>query len=624
MSREFSGGWSGRILRVDLSRGSHSVRGLDPKAAVELLGGRGLAVKILWDELEPGTDPLSPDNVLVLAVGPLTGFQIPSSGKMVIASKSPLTGGYGDGNVGTRASVQLKRAGYDAVVIYGRAPHPSVLVIEDDSVQVKPAGDLWGADAYSVEETLEEEHPGAGVLCIGPAGERMARITTVLSERGRAGGRPGMGAVMGSKNLKAVVIKGTGELRAADPDRLADLGREGYQFLRQADGYEFWMRQGTMMTVEWCQENSALPTYNFREGVFDGWEGISGYVMEERKVGQKGCPNCNMVCGMVCEVRSGPMAGRRDSELDYENCAMLGSNLGIGDMDWVLTLNLLADEKGLDTISLGSVLGFATEAVQRGLISEEKAGRLRWGDGEAMLSLAESIASAEGFGAQAGMGVRALSQAYGGEGFAMHVKGLEISAYDCHTTPGMALAFGTSPIGAHHKDAWFISWELKMGRDLITREKVERLVEMQRIRGGFFECAGVCRLPWIELGLPVDWYVRCLNAATGLEFTEEDIWGIADRVYALMRAFWVREYAADGRGWGREMDVPPARWFDEPLTKGPFAGEKLSREAYDRLLSWYYELRGWNERGIPRRSTLESLGLGYVAEGLERVGVSLS
>jgi len=616
------GGWTGRILRVDLSNEKHTVQNLDAKDAVDLLGGRGLAVKILWDELRPGTDPFSPENRLIFATGPLTGFALPSSGKLVIAAKSPLTGGYGDGNIGTRASVQLRKAGYDLIVVQGKAKELSLLYVEDDSVEIKSATDLWGRNAYEVQDLLEEEYEKAGILVIGPGGEKLVRFAVVVSEKGRAGGRTGMGAVMGSKNLKAVVIKGTKEILAINPEGLKEMAKEGYAEIKAAENYDFWIRQGTMATIEWSQTNSVLPTYNFREGVFDEWEGISGSKMEEYKVSQKGCPFCNMQCGMQCEIRGGPYKGGI-CEVDYENIGMLGSNLGIGDFDWALNLNLLADKEGIDTITLGSVLGFATECMEKGLLSKEEVGiDLKWGDSQAMFELAEMVASRKGIGDQMAEGVKRFSAklGHGSEKFAMHVKGLEITAYDCHAAPGMALAFGTSPIGAHHKDAWFIAWELKLGRDLITKEKVERLIEMQRIRGGFFEAAVTCRLPWIELGFNLEWYPKFLKAVTGLDYTLNDLWLIADRIYNLVRAFWIRE----NPNWSRKMDYPPDKWFEEPLTKGPLKGAKLDRGAYDQLLSWYYEIRGWDERGIPTKSTLKKSGLDYVIDGLEAVGVTLS
>lgn len=260
------GGWTGRVLRVDLTRKKFVVQDLDPKVAVDFLGGRGLAIKTLWEELTPGTDPLSPDNLLIFATGPLTGITMPSSGKMVIAAKSPLTGGYGDGNIGTKASVQLKKAGYDAVIVSGRTEEPSMIVIEDDNVEIKPAKDLWGLDNYKVHEELEERYgKGAGILTIGPAGENLVKISVVSSEKGRAGGRPGMGAVMGSKKLKALVVRGTKDIPLDNPKEVAELGAQAYSEIKSKENYDFWVRQGTMFTVEWANENNALPTYNFSE-----------------------------------------------------------------------------------------------------------------------------------------------------------------------------------------------------------------------------------------------------------------------------------------------------------------------------------------------------------------------
>ncbi|RZN60388.1 MAG: aldehyde ferredoxin oxidoreductase [Thermoproteota archaeon] len=612
------GGWTGKILRVDLTKRKYVQEPLDAKMAVDFLGGRGFAVKILWDELSRGVDPLSPDNLLVMATGPLTGLPIPSSGKIQVAAKSPLTGGYGDGNIGTKAAVQLKKAGYDVLVVRGRAEKPSIIKIEDDSVEIMET-DLWGRDTWETQDELERKYgKNAGILLIGPAGERLVKFAVVMSEKGRSGGRPGIGAVMGSKNLKAVVIKGSKEIPVADKKAVEALGAGGYKEVKSSKSYDLWIRQGTMVAFQWCQENSTLPTMNFSEGIFDYAENLNGDAMEKYyKIGQKGCPNCNMPCGNLNKIKEGPY---KDDvvEIDYENIGMLGPNLGIGNMNYVLSLNLLADKMGMDTISLGGTLAFVTEAYQRGLIGEDQIGlKPEWGNGEKYLRMAEMIARREGFGDLMAEGSLSLAKRIGkgAEKFAIQVKGLEVSAYECHTLHGMALAYGTSPIGAHHKDAWFISIEIAEGRDIINKEKVEKLITMQR-RRSFFENATTCRLPWVEVGFNLDWYPKFLRAATGLDFTWDDLYQISDRTYALIRAFWVREF---GEKWGRHMDYPPEKWFTEPYTKGPYAGRKLDRDKYDQMLSWYYELRGWDERGIPRKSTLAKLGLDYVAVELEKV-----
>ena len=608
-------GWNGRFLRVNLSRAKAEAEQYDLSMAKRFLGGRGFAVKILWDELDPKTDPLSPDNKLVFAAGPLTGWALPSSGKLVVAAKSPLTGGYGDGNVGTHVAVQMRKAGYDAIIVEGKAEKPVVVLIQDKVVDFVDARDLWGLDSFAAEKRLRELYGRAsGILLIGPAGENLVSYATIVCQEGRSGGRPGMGAVMGSKNLKAIVVVGTRDLPAAYPKEMQELGQDAYREVLTKPSYAFWKQQGTMMTVEWSQENSVLPTMNYSEGVFDKSDAIGGFTMEKLKVGNRGCPMCNMTCGNVIKD-----SDRKESELDYENVVMLGSNIGLGDLKQVAALNRVADELGVDTISLGNVLGFAMEASEKGLIDQH----VPWGSFKNTKTLVKDIAYRRGLlGNMLAEGVRAVAEKIGrgSERWAMHVKGLEISAYDCHTTPGMAMAYATCSIGAHHKDAWVISWEVKTGRESYGIEKVDKIIELQRIRAGVFESLTVCRLPWVEVGFELDWYPKFLHAATGVEMNWDMLNLIGDRIFNLTRAFWVREY---GKEWTSQMDVPPARWFEEPTTIGPLKGSKLDRKKYDSMLQAYYKRRGWDERGIPTKTTLKKLGLDDAANQLgKRVKLS--
>jgi aldehyde:ferredoxin oxidoreductase len=602
-------GWWGRVLRIDLTHKKYSIVEIDPRIYRDYIGGRGLAVKLLWDLNPPGVDPLSPYNKLIIASGPLSGLPVPSSGKLVVASKSPLTNGYGDGNIGTMASIHLRRAGYDAIILEGASRKPIYLYIENEKVEFRDAEDLWGRDTFSTEDKLLREHGrNVGTLIIGPAGENLVRYATIVSMKGRSGGRPGIGAVMGSKRVKAIVIKGTRNPPIADMEKLRELSEAAYREVLSKENYDFWIRQGTMATIVWSNENSVLPTMNFREGVWEYYESISGDLMEKLKVERRGCPYCNMQCGNVILDDSG-----YKSELDYENVAMLGSNILLPDLRKVAELNRLADMYGIDTISLGNSLGFIMEASEKKLIRE----KIEWGDYGEIRELVRDIAYRRGLGSFIAEGVWRMSMSLGSEAvdFAIHVKGLEVSAYDCHAAPGMALAYGTSPIGAHHKDAWLIGIEVKMDRLAYSREKVEKLLFLQRIRGGMFESLTTCRLPWVELGLNLDYYPKMLTAVTGVNYSIEDIYSVADRIYALIRSYWIREYG----DWSREMDYPPRRWFKQPLTKGPFTGVKLDIGKYDEMLNMYYEMRGWDERGVPRRSTLEKLGLREVIPVLENI-----
>jgi aldehyde:ferredoxin oxidoreductase len=596
-------GYAGKLLRVNLSNGKMSKEEIPDAVKRDFLGGRGFAVKLLWDEVKQ-IDPLSDKNKIIFSTGPLTGQPLPSSGKMVIASKSPLTGGYGDGNIGTMASIHLRKAGYDVMVVEGRSEKPSYLLIENESVKIVDASELWGKNTFETQDILEKKHGrNSGILIIGPAGENLIRFSTVMSQKGRAGGRPGLGAVMGSKNLKAVVIKGTGSIPNFDDEKLKEFGKKGYEEIKGKESYDFWMRQGTMQAFEWCNENACLPTYNFREGVFEFSKGMDGYILEKLHVERKGCPMCNMQCGHIIKDPSD-----QGAELDYENVGMLGPNIGLRSLPQVALLNRMADEWGLDTISLGSCIGFLMEASERGLITEKVA----WGDFEAAQRLVREIGMGEGLGKMVSKGVKAASEALGqgSHRWAMHVKGLEISAYNCHACPGMALSFGTSPIGASHKDAWIIAWEVSTDRLSYSKEKVQKLIEFQRIRGGFFESATVCRFPWVEVNFGLHWYLEYLEAITGNRMSWEGLYKIGDRIYNLIRAYWKRENPQFGRKW----DYPPDRWFEETFSQGKMKGVKLDRDKYDQMLSWYYELRGWDKNGIPTQETLDHLGLKEVSK----------
>lgn len=602
-------GWQGNFLYVNLTKNKAVADTYDASFAFNCLGGRGFATKILWDQIKPGTDPLSPENKLVFAAGPLTGFGIPNSGKLVVASKSPLTGGYGDGNIGTNAAIQMRQAGYDAVIIEGKAKTPVFVHIKDKIAEFVEAEDFWGLDSFETEKQLSDLYEKtAGIISIGPAGENLVKFATVVSQEGRSGGRPGMGAVMGSKNLKSIVFEGTGVLPAAYPKELKELSAAGYREIVTKPGYEFWKRQGTMSTIEWSQENSALPTLNFREGVFDEASELGGFTMERMKVSNRGCPQCNMTCGNIVKD-----SDRKETELDYESVAMLGPNIGLGNLKQVAALNRISDELGLDTISIGNVIGFAMEASERKLLPE----RILWGKFKDTKDLVKDIAYRNGLGTALAEGVRYLAEKIGRESsdWAMHVKGLEISGYDCHAAPAMALSYGTCPVGAHHKDAWIIGWEVQHGRESYTEEKVTQLIETQRLRGGIFEMLILCRFPNVQLGLELEWYQKFLHVTTGMELSWATLNQIADRTTHLIRAFWVREY---GRNWTKDMDIPPRRWFTEPLTKGPLKGYKLNKDKYESMLHQYYRKRGWDERGIPKKSTLKKFGLSEVANSLNK------
>jgi aldehyde:ferredoxin oxidoreductase len=596
-------GWTGNILRINLSTLGIKKEPFSDDFAKNWLGGRGFALKILWDELKPGTDPLGPDNKFIVALGPIAGIPMPNTGKAVVAARSPLTGGYGDGNLGTRATDQLRKAGYDALIIEGRADKPIYLNIVDDKVEFLPANEIWGKGTYDTMDWLYKKYgKAAGILTIGQAGENKALYAVVRSMEGRSGGRPGIGAVMGSKNLKAIVIKGTKEIPMVDAAGMKKLGSEDLKKVGDLDKKTGWSIQGTTGVLQWCNEVAALPVRNFRKSSHpEAWK-IDGKRLNEARVATYGCPNCTMRCGIAIHDHEG-----RESELDYENIGLLGSNLEIFDLPQVASLNYLCDDYGLDTISAGSVLGFYADAIDHGAIQ----GNFKFGDAERAKELLRLAAHREGeLGDFLADGTMRMAHKMGKNtlDYAIQVKGLDCAAYNCKFIPGMALAFGTSPIGAHHKESWVIMFEItQTSRDSYGREKAQKVIELQRIRGGLFESIVSCRFPWIELGWNLENYATYFNKVTGLSWTLDDFWKVADRIYALMKFFWVREYP----NWDRTRDYPPQVWFDPANadTEGPVAGKILEWDKYEQLLDHYYDIRGWDKRGIPTQKTARALGL---------------
>jgi len=601
-------GWTGHILRVDLTSKTFKKESFTEEFAKTWLGGRGFAVKILFDELQPGIDPLGPENKLVVALGPISGIPAPNTGKAVVAAKSPLTGFYGDGNLGTRVTDQLRKAGYDAMIVEGKADRPTLLYIEDDKVEFLPAEPVWGKGTFATNDWIYARYgKGVGVLNIGQAGENLVRYAVIRSMEGRAGGRPGMGAVMGSKLLKAIVVKGTKPIPQADPAGMKAVGTADLKEVHRIDKDTGWSRQGTTGVLAWCDEVAALPVHNFRQTRHpESWK-IDGQRLDEARVATYGCPTCTMRCGIAIHDHEG-----RESELDYENVGLLGSNLDVFDLAQVGSLNYLCDDYGLDTMSAGCTLGFYADAIEHGATE----GDFRFGDAERAKELLGLAARREGkVGNLLADGSLRMARAFGhgSEAYAMQVKGLEVAAYNCKFIPGMALAFGVAGIGAHHREAWIITFELKLStRDSYGPDKAAKVIELQRIRGGMFESIVACRFPWIEIGWELDHYPKYFNLVTGLDWTLDDMWKLADRIYAMLKLHYVREFP----NATRKDDYPPAVWFqpDNADVDGPIAGKHLDYDKYDQMLQHYYDQRGYDRRGIPTRETLAKLGLSREAE----------
>ncbi len=607
-------GWTGRILRVDLTSKTHRTETFSEEFALKWIGGRGFAAKILYDELKPGIDPLGPDNTFIVALGPIAGIPAPNTGKAVVAGKSPSTGGYGDGNLGTRVAEHLRKAGYDILIVEGRASSPTMLYIEDDKVEFLPADEVWGQGTYVTNDWIYAKYgKGVGVLNIGQAGENLVRYAVVRSLEGRAGGRTGMGAVMGSKLLKAIVVKGSKPIPQADPAGMKKVGAEDLREVNRIDKKTGWSIQSTNGVLAWCNEVAALPVRNFRQTHHpDAWK-VDGERLNNARVATYGCPNCTMRCGITIHDDEG-----RESELDYENVALLGPNLGIFELAPMASLNYLCDDYGIDTMSGGCVLSFYADAIDHGAA----AGNYGFNDPEGSKRLLGEIARrSTPSGTILAEGSMRAARTFGHNSidYAMQVKGLEVAAYNCKFIPGMALAFGVAPIGAHHKESWVITFELKQSvRESYGPEKAQKVIELQRIRGGLFEFIVACRFPWIENGWSLENYPKYFKLVSGLDWTLDDFWTVSDRIYSVMKLFWLREYPQTDR----RLDYPPAVWFDPANvdTEGPIAGKHLEYDKYDGLLQHYYDLRGYDRRGIPTKATLERLGIAGEGRAAEEFG----
>ena len=612
------GGYFKKILNVDLSRGTAKRADVSDEFALKYVGGRGWGARITWDNLRPGMDPLSPGNLITIAPGPLNGLLVPASGKTSFCCISPATGLYADSNMGGSFGTEMRMAGLDALSIRGRAAKLSYLWIDDDRVEVRQAEQLKGTNATETERTLKDELGGEDVrvATIGPAGENGVVFATVNSDWGRNAGRAGMGAVLGSKNLKAIAIRGTHDLPVYDMESLMEVSKRAFDYLMHHTSMRIWQRQGLMTVVEYANTVGFLPTRNFADAHFDGAGKINGDVMESTyKIGDSACFACPMCCGNICLVKSGRWKGTACEGPEYETAAMFGPNLGVDDFSFILKANELCDALGIDTISTGNLIAMVIEAREKGLLTKEDLGDLQigWGNQEGIVRLMEMIARREGIGAHMSRGSKGMFAKWPAlQRIAVQVKGLEQSAYDSRASMCMALAYGTCDIGAHHNRAWPISKELQMGKDWGLQEKVDLVSYHQAVRP-VFDMLGVCRLPWIELSIDENLYAEMYSAVVGIRFTLGDLLEKSKAIYDLTRAISVK------LGVRRADDYPPPRTFKDPIVSGPFAGKAADPKEYEAILEMYYQRRGWDPKtGIPKRETLISDGLPDVADDLQR------
>ena len=602
-------GYFKKHLCVDLSEGTIAYLDLSDTFLERYIGGRGFGAKLVWDNLLKHNfkiGPLGPENVLVVAPGPLTGVYLPSSGKNSFVSISPATGIYGDSSMGGSFGVELRQAGIDVLSITGRAPELAVLSIENDQARILPMPELKGKTCLQAEAMIKERlgTQAAHVAAIGVAGENLVGFASINSDWSRNAGRAGMGAVMGSKNLKAIVVQGNRDLPVHDMAGLVNEADRAYKYMREHPFFKMWQSQGLMNVVDYANETGILPTFNFKDSVFAKTGQINGDTMlSQYKIGDSGCFACPMCCGNICLVKSGKYVGTVTEGPEYETCAMLGPNLGIDDFAAILAIAQRCDELGMDTISTGSIVGAVIEGYEKGILSlADLDGReITWGDEDGILELIEKTGKRQGIGGILADGSRGVIARWPEmDRLILQVKGLEQSAYDSRASISMALAYATSDIGAHHTRAWTIAKEMEEGRNWTDEERVNIVIYHQKLRP-LFDMLGVCRLPWIELGLNELHYEKFYDCVTGRELTLEQLLELSNDIYDLTRLMNTR------LGITRKDDSLPYKvWANPPLT-GPNAGKVIDRQDFQRILSLYYQKRGWNDDGIPPAAVAEKL-----------------
>jgi len=616
------GGYAGSILEVDLSRKQFIKKPVEEAVLRKFLGGKGLGAEIIYDRLGPKTDPLGSENCIVVATGPLTGTFAPTmASKYVIVTKSPLTNIFLDTNIGGFFGAELKYAGYDALIIHGRSEAPVYLLIEDSHLELRSTKDLWGMGSIEVQKAIKDElGQDVRVISIGPAGERLVKFACIVGDFYRNAGRGGAGAVMGSKGLKAIAVRGTGEIEINDLPEFEMIATEVYGILLNNLGMQTFCYYGTSAGTASHNEQGIIPTRNFQSSVFDKIDGLDPDLMREKMiVADKSCFGCPITSWKYSHIKSGPYADTIVVGPEYETSAMLGANCGINDIEAVARANMLCDDLGIDTISAGVVIGFAMECYERGLIKEnEYAGPpLNFGNAEAMLWLINKIAARDEIGNTLAEGVKVAAERIGkgSEKFAMHVKGLEMPGQHPSSVAGMALAFATSDRGACHLRAWTVTEEAgaqpEIGwpsgqLDRLSAQGKAPLVKFQQDKKAVIDSIIACEWAcWIR-GSALDTlehHAGLLNAATGWNLTVSDLMKIGERIYNLTRAFNVRE------GINRKHDTLPDRIFTDPLPSGPAQGNYVRREDFEKMLEEYYAIRGWDKDGRPTLHTLTELDL---------------
>ena len=584
-------GFYNQLLRINLSQQTFSEKQLSDELLKESLGGKGLGTYLMLKEIPPGVDPLSEENKLIFAIGPVTDTRMWSGSRYGVFSKSPLTGIYGESYAGGRVAPQMKRCGYDAIIIEGKNDCPLYLEITDEQVKFHKASHLWGKETYFTEDALlkEVKVKDAQAIVIGPAGENQIKFALIENNYWRSAGRCGMGAVMGSKNLKGIVFHGKAKCEIADPGLLKEVIKRIADKGRSDPSVDIYRKLGTPMQVAITNTTGCFPTRYWSEGTFENWQNLSAeYMQENFEVKSRACPNCFLSCAKLSTVKKGPYKGLTIEGPEFETIYALGGLNCLNSLEEVAYLNDLCDRLGIDTMTAGNVTAFAIEAKKRGKIDYD----IDYGQTEKIAQLLKLIAYREGIGDVLADGVRQAARHLDLDDLAVHVKGLEPAGFDPRVLKGMGLAYAVSSRGACHLRGTFYKAELSGQISPDAIEGKAKLYIDYEDRSVLFDSLILCRffrdlIGWEELA-------DVIRATMGLGFKKEELEKIAHHITTQARLFNTRE------GVTKKDDTLPARFFNEPLGQ---EGKLIKEDELSKMVEEYHYLHGWDKEGIPVNET---------------------
>ncbi len=598
-------GWTGTTLRVNLNTGAITRETTNMKTAKLFIGARGLGAKTLSDEVDPNVDPLGPENKLIFAPGPLSGTFAPSMGRYDVVTKSPLTGAIAASNSGGSFGPEVKFAGYDMIVFEGKSKTPVYLWVHDDAAELRDASSLWGKEVPETTDAVRAAtDEDAKVACIGPAGEKLSYMAAIMNEMHRAAGRSGVGAVMGSKNLKAIAVVGTKAVEVADPEAFEQAVLVARKKISEHPVGGTGLRvYGTNVLVNILNQVGSLPTRNFTDGYFPTADKIGGETLAANQlVRPKGCFSCIINCGRVTKVTNPKYAGEGEGP-EYETAWGFGADCGIDNLDAVIKANFLCNELGIDTISTASTIACAMDMFTDGILTTKDTGglELRFGDADMMLELVRMTALREGFGDQLANGSYRLASKYGHPEYSMTTKKQEMPAYDPRGVQGIGLNYATSNRGGCHVRGYTISPEVlgvpvKVDQHA-TEGKAELVMTFQNLTAAL-SSTGACL--FTTFGIDGGDLTALLSAVTGVSYSTEDFMKAGDRIWNLERQWNLKT------GMTAEDDALPERLLKNPIKSGPSKGEVSH---LDQMLPEYYQVRGWDANGVPTAEKLKDLEL---------------